>query len=87
MVNIVDKYGLSEKEALFIAQDAMDFDFISHADDVTVTISTHEPCDGETWHPEFDVKIEGTSESDERSNGYFGYSYTRELLRTKMEEE
>ena len=84
---IVDNYGLlSEAEVAFIKQDAeeMDFDFIRYADEVTVYISRHEPAEGETWHPEFDVLIEGTSEEDERGNGYFGYDCTHELLLEKM---
>jgi len=89
MANVVNNYGLNESEVAFIKQEAeeMDFDFIRYADEVTVTISAHEPCEGETWHPEFDVLIEGASEDDERGNGYFGYSYTRKLLADKMEEE
>lgn len=88
MAKIIDNYGLTEAEQAFIKQDAeeMDFDFIRYADDVTVYISKHEPAEGETWHPEFDVLIEGTSECDERGNGYFGYGYTRELLAEKMED-
>lgn len=88
MAKIVDNYGLTEVELAFIKQDAeeMSFDFIRYADEVTVTISRHEPAEGETWHPEFDVLVEGTSE-DERGNGYFGYGYTRELLAEKMRED
>lgn len=88
MAKIIDNYGLTEAEQAFIKQDAeeMDFDFIRYADEVTVTISKHEPAEGETWHPEFDVLIEGTSECDERGNGYLGYGFTRELLAEKMED-
>lgn len=90
MAKVVDNYGLlSEAEVAFIKQDAeeMDFDFIRYADEVTVYISRHEPAEGETWRPEFDVLIEGTSEEDERGNGYFGYDYTRSLLADKMKGE
>ena len=86
MATIVNNYGLTEAEVAFIKQNAegMTFDFIHYADDLTVTISAHKPREGETWDPEFDVLIEGTSEEDERGNGYFGYSYTRELLAAEM---
>jgi len=88
MAKIIDNYGLTEAEQAFIKQEAeeMDFDFIRYADEITVAISKHEPAEGETWHPEFDVLIEGTSEHDERGNGYYGYGYTRELLAEKMED-
>jgi len=86
MVKVIDNYGLTEAEQTFIKQDAeeMDFDFIRYADDVIVTISKHTSAEGEAWHPEFDVLIDGTSEHDERGNGYFGYAFTRELLAEKM---
>lgn len=89
MAKVIDNFGMTETEQAFIKQDAekMDFDFIRYADEVTVYITAHEPADGETWHPEFDVLIEGTSEHDERGNGYFGYGFTRELLAEKMRED
>lgn len=89
MAKVVDNYGLlSEAEVTFIKQNAesMDFDFIRYADELTVYISKHELAEGETWHPEFDVLIEGSSEDDERGNGYFGYGYTHKLLIEKMSE-
>lgn len=89
MATIIDHFGLTEAEQAYIKQDAEDMtvDFIRYADELTVYVSAHQPCEGETWAPEFDVLIEGTSEDDERGNGYFGYSYTRELLAAKMSEE
>lgn len=87
MATVINNYGLTEAEVAFIKQDAegMDFDFIRYADELTVTISAHEPSESENFKAEFDVLIEGVSDH-ERGNGYFGYSYTRELLAAKMSE-
>jgi len=85
---IIDKFGLNESELAHIEAkvEEMDFDFIRFADKVEVTIKPHAPCGGEMWHPEFDVLIEGSSDDDQRGNGYFGYSSKRSLLQGEIED-
>lgn len=88
MTKIINNYdGLSQAEVDYIKKDAegMNFDFIRYADDLTVTISPHTPSESDTVAWEFDVLIEGTSDTDERGNGSFGYAYTKELLQHGME--
>ena len=90
MTKVIDNYGkLSQEEVAFIVADAesMDFEFVRYADEIEVTIQSHKPTKGEAWIPEFDVLIEGTSEDDERGEGYFFYSASKSWLKEKMEEE
>ena len=67
---IMAKDLLSEKEVEAIVAYSMDltFDFLRYADEVEIACTRVESGLGE-----IEVVVSGSSESDERGNGYFGY--------------
>lgn len=86
ITNLVDNYGLNDYEIEFVKSqvEELDFDFLRYADKVSVYINRVKEPD---HNLDIDVFVKGSSNDDERGNGYFGWNTSKDIIHYEIEKE